>query len=102
MIVTAANLSCSYVNRENQSDAIQGDLFKVAEVIHKETGIDTKPLVVGQIIRMKSGPYNRLTGKVVKVTPEGIEVEALKKPDILTPAGALLGFNRSGTEQTSG
>jgi RNase P/RNase MRP subunit p29 len=63
---------------------------------------DTRKLVVGQVIRMKSGPYSGITGRVVKVTLVGVEVEALEQVDIVTPAGVLLGFNRYGTEQTSG
>jgi membrane-bound inhibitor of C-type lysozyme len=66
------------MNHENQSEAIECDLLKVAENIHKEAGIkysmDTKTLVVGQEVFAASGCYYS-DGKVVKVTQEGVEVQ---------------------------
>lgn len=53
--------------------------------------MDTRKLVVGQEVQMVSGPYGD-GGKVVKVTPEGVEVSTRvgnKVNWIRTPSGLI-------------
>jgi hypothetical protein len=56
--------------------------------------MDTKILVVGQDVYMFSEVYT-CKGKVIKVTPEGVEVRATVQSN-LTRVGDLLRFNNSG------
>jgi hypothetical protein len=50
--------------------------------------MDTKTLVVGRYVHMHSGVYDGPTGKVVKVTPEGVDVQ--------TTENGLLHFDING------
>jgi hypothetical protein len=56
--------------------------------------MDTKTLVVGQDVYMFSEVYT-CKGKVIKVTPEGVEVRATVQSN-LTLAGDLLHFDSNG------
>jgi hypothetical protein len=58
--------------------------------------MDIKTLVVGQDVSMVSGPYC-CRGKVVKVTPEGVEVWIDLGPK---KNGMLLKFDKNGKECT--
>src|ERR1035438_4720229 len=74
------------MNRENQSDEILGDILKAAAKILKPkmgATMDTKTLVVGQDVYMLKPPYPFWfcidEGKVVKVTPEGVDVQVVDR-----------------------
>ena len=56
--------------------------------------MDIKTLVVGQEVDIASGPYS-LTGEVVRITPEGVEVQATMR-GCLTRIGDLLHFDKDG------
>jgi hypothetical protein len=58
--------------------------------------MDTKTLVVGQDVRMFSGVYSR-KGKVVKVTPSGVDVQTgVMQNDGTWNAHELFHFDNSG------
>ena len=51
--------------------------------------MDTKTLVVGQDVLIASGPY-RESGKVVKITPEGVQVLTGGRVEQGVTVGAML------------